>query len=133
MKKLPIGLSDFKEVIEDGYYYVDKTLFIDELKRTNGKVILITRPRRFGKTLNLSMLKYFYEISDADTSNLFKNTAIWRHEKYHTLQGKSPVIFLTFKGIKQTDWQSAYEKLIHIISQEFKRHQSILMPTLSKL
>ena len=132
MKKLPIGISDFKEIIEDNYYYVDKTLLIQELKRTNGKVVLITRPRRFGKTLNLSMLKYFFEMTEANNEHLFYKTAIWQHENYRKLQGSYPVISLSFKGIKQSDWSSAYEKIIYIISQEFKKHQEYLMPHLSK-
>ena len=132
MKKLPIGISDFKEIIEEDYYYVDKTLLIDELKKTSGKVVLITRPRRFGKTLNLSMLRYFFEINKTSTAYLFEKTQIWNHTKYHDIQGSYPVVFLTFKGIKQTDWPLAYEKIEHSISLEFKRHQDYLMPTLSK-
>lgn len=122
MPKLPIGISDFKEVIEENYLYVDKTLLIDELKRTNGKVVLIPRPRRFGKTLNLSMLRYFFEKSEVSNARLFHKTEIWQNESYHASQGKYPVIFLTFKNVKVRDWPSALEHLKIIIVDEFRRH-----------
>lgn len=131
--KLPIGISDFKEIIEDGYYYIDKTLFIKELVETAGKVILITRPRRFGKTLNLSMLKYFFEINSTSNTHLFENTIIWQYKEYHELQGAYPVIFLTFKNCKQGNWEDAYKKFVELITLEFARHSAILMPELSSL
>lgn len=131
--KIPLGISDFKEIIEDGYYYVDKTLFIKELKRTNGKVLLIPRPRRFGKTLNLSMLKYFYEKNDTSNAYLFEHTDIWKQTEYRTLQGAYPVIFLTFKSCKETSWENAYKRLIDMVSQEFMRYMDILTPSLSPL
>ena len=131
MKRLlPIGLSDFKELIDDNYYYVDKTLLIDELKRTSAKVVLIPRPRRFGKTLNLSMLRYFYEKSEISNRYLFKNTAIWQMEKYHAQQGTFPVIYLSFKDCKMNSWQEGYEKLKILITEEFRRHADYLLPTL---
>ncbi len=131
MKKLPIGTSDFKKLINEDYYYVDKTLFIKELIESSGEVLLIPRPRRFGKTLNLSMLRYFFEKTETDTSILFAHTEIWKHEEYKKLQGKNPVIFLTFKDIKESDWHKAYESFRIIIAKEFKRHESALLPTLS--
>jgi hypothetical protein len=81
-KRLPIGISDFKEIIEGGYAYADKTLLIQELIEQGDKVSLIPRMRRFGKTLNLSMLRYFFEKSDSDTSYLFQGLNIWKNEKY---------------------------------------------------
>jgi hypothetical protein len=132
MKKLlPIGLSDFKELIDDQYYYVDKTLLIDELKRTAGKVILIPRPRRFGKTLNLSMLRYFYEKAETSNRYLFEQTEIWKLKHYHSVQGTFPVIYLSFKDCKMTSWEQAYEKLKKIIAEEFRRHADFLLPLLS--
>ncbi len=126
MAKLPIGISDFKEVIEDGYQYVDKTLFIEELKRTNGKVVLIPRPRRFGKTLNLSMLRYFFEKSETSNAQLFHKTNIWKHEPYRKFQGKYPVIFLTFKNVKVRNWPNAFERMQLLITEEFNRHSYLL-------
>ncbi len=131
MKKLlPTGLSDFKELIDDNYYYVDKTLLVDELKRTSAKVVLITRPRRFGKTLNLSMLRYFYEKSDTSNAYLFKDTHIWKKEEYRSLQGTFPVIYISFKECKKSTWKDAYDHPKMIISEEFEKHASYLVPTL---
>ena len=96
-KPLPIGVSDFKKVIKDGYAYVDKTLLIEELIEKGVEVALIPRLRRFGKTLNLSMLRYFFEKGEEDTSYLFKDLKIWKNEKYRALQGQFPVIFITLK------------------------------------
>jgi hypothetical protein len=128
--KLPIGISDFKKLREEGYYYIDKTLFIEELLRTVGEVILIPRPRRFGKTLNLSMLQYFFEINTTSNAHLFENTAIWKQEKYRELQGTYPVIFITFKNCKASTWEKIYADMTNIITQEFRRHFEQLTPTL---
>ncbi len=124
--KLPIGLSDFKELIEEGYQYVDKTLLIEELKKTNGKVLLIPRPRRFGKTLNLSMLRYFFEKSEKSNAHLFSTTKIWQKESFRTYQGKYPIIFLTFKNVKLLGWNNAYSRIKLLITEEFDRHSYVL-------
>lgn len=121
MKELPIGLSDYKELIDGNYYYVDKTLCVKELQHA-GKVVLIPRPRRFGKTLNLSMLRYFYEKTNQDTSYLFQNKKIWQEDRYKVLQGQYPVIFITFKDVKEDNWEKAYQKITDIIRDEFMRH-----------
>lgn len=131
MKKLPIGISDFKKLVAGNYYYVDKTLLIKELVDSSGDVLLIPRPRRFGKTLNLSMLHYFFEKTAADNSILFAHTAIWQQENYKKLQGKYPVIFLTFKDIKEADWEIAYKRMISIIAKEFERHFAAVKEHLS--
>jgi hypothetical protein len=124
MKKLPVGRSDFKDVIEGGYYYVDKSLFIKELIDLGDQALLIPRPRRFGKTLNLSMLRYFFEKTDEDTSRLFRHLKIWQAgEEYTGMQGSYPVIYLTFKDIKESNWQSALEKIKRLITAEFSRHK----------
>ena len=125
MKKIPIGIDDYKKVIEDGYVYVDKTLFIQEIIERGTSVALIPRPRRFGKTLNISMLKCFFEKTEEDLSHLFFSYKIWKTE-YRKLQGKYPVIFFTLKGIKQESWEQAYEKLKFLIADEFERHRYLL-------
>ncbi len=130
MKLLPIGRSNFKEIIEENFYYIDKTLLIDEITNSSGKVLLITRPRRFGKTLNLSMLKYFYEISEPSNKHLFHNTAIWQCERYRQLQGTFPLIFITLKDVKSPTWQQAYDDIVVLIIEEFKRHAEFLLPKL---
>ena len=138
MKKLPIGISDFKDMITGNYYYVDKTLFIKEIIDSGDKILLIPRPRRFGKTLNLSMVKYFYDccpgISSPGTpapgntyKNLFDSLAILgAGQEYLDKIGKHPVIFLTFRNIKDTDWESCLESLKKIIQREYARHYYLL-------
>ncbi|MCP4750538.1 MAG: AAA family ATPase [Proteobacteria bacterium] len=125
-KMMPIGVSDFKELIKDGYYYVDKTLFIREIMSTPSKVTLLPRPRRFGKTLNLSMLRYFYEKSDEDSAELFEGTAIRGDDVFKRFQGKYPVIYLTFKGVKYDDWEECLEELQALIGEEYARHRYLL-------
>ena len=126
-KKLPIGISDFKEIIKENYYYIDKSLFIKDVLDIGSKVILIPRPRRFGKTLNISMLKYYFEKSEEDNSALFKDLDIWKEDaKYREKQGKYPMIFLTFKDIKSQKWENCYEHLKSVIADEYKRHDYLL-------
>ncbi len=127
-KKLPIGISDFQEIIEDGYYYVDKSLLIKEIDES-GKVVLMTRPRRFGKTLNLSMLHYFFEKSEKPTNHLFENLEIWKHDEYRKMQGKYPVIFITFKNIVQPKYSSMIKKFATTIAREFEEHAYLLEST----
>lgn len=126
-KKLPIGVSDFREVIEGDYYYVDKSLLIKELIDSGSKSVLLPRPRRFGKTLNLSMLRYFFERTDQDNSVLFQHLAIWNQgELYRNKQGRHPVIYLTFKDVKYRSWNSCYEQLTRTIRDELLRHEALL-------
>ena len=126
MKRLPIGTSDFKELIENDLFYIDKTLLVDELWKASGKVILLPRPRRFGKTLNLSMLQYFFEKQEIDNKSLFQHTKIWQLPFYHTLQGSYPVIFLSFKDIQEDSFQVAYDQFALLISDEFNRHSYLV-------
>lgn len=126
---LPIGIDDFNEIRTKGYYYVDKTGLIKELLDKKGKVNLFTRPRRFGKTLNLSMLRYFFEKNNECESNayLFDGLKIMSvGEKYARELGQYPVITLTLKSAKQTNWEYSYKKLRETIAKEFRRHSRIL-------
>lgn len=121
-KPLPIGISDFKAATKD-YYYVDKTLLIRDFLDAKPKVSLFTRPRRFGKTLNMDMLRVFFEKSDTDTSVFFQDKEIWKCGKEYTdYQGKFPVIFLTFKDVKCFGWDETFQKIKKLISLEFQRH-----------
>ena len=123
---LPIGVENFEEIITKGYYYVDKTLLIKDLIDLRAKVNLFTRPRRFGKTLNMSMLRYFFEKSDKDRSRLFAGTKIMdAGEKYLEEMGQYPVISLSLKSMKQASYESAFYCLKEDISREFKRHRKL--------
>ena len=135
MKKVEFSLSDFKELIESNCYYVDKSMFIHELLNNNPRsVTIIPRPRRFGKTLNMTMLKYFFEkpLDGVSNVHLFDGLAITQYPEIMARQGKSPVIFITFKGIKDSTWQGCYEKIIDIIASEYKRFNGILNKTFTE-
>ena len=124
--RLPVGNTSFKEAIEE-FYYVDKTLLIKDIVDNEYKVNLITRPRRFGKTLNMDMLRTYFEKTENSNEHLFHNLKIWQAgEKYTSLQGKYPVIYLTFKDVFNLNWDDTYEKLTSLISREYLRHSYIL-------
>ena len=126
MKKIPIGLSDFKKLIEGNYYYFDKTYFIDEIIKDGSEVKLFTRPRRFGKTLNMSMLKYFFDIREAEENRkLFKNLYIERTENFKE-QGEYPVIFLSLKDLKARTWEEMERKIIVMLSGLFSEYEYLL-------
>lgn len=126
-KPLPIGIDNFKRIIDDGYYYVDKSLLIKDIIDNKAGVNLFTRPRRFGKTLNLNMLKYFFEKSDEDNTYLFKDLKIMNEEdKYTCEMVQYPVINLSLKSSKQPNFELSYECLLNEIIHEFKRHDYVL-------
>ena len=128
-KKLPLGISDFKDMVTGDYYYVDKTLFIKDVLDKGDKILLVPRPRRFGKTLNISMLKYFYDccpqtwLPDAQEKGthhsyktLFASLAISKAGKeYLDEMGKYPVIFLSFRSIKELEWEPWLDKITKLI------------------
>ncbi|CDA07918.1 AAA family ATPase [Fusobacterium sp. CAG:649] len=126
MKRIGIGLSDFKHLIEEDFYYYDKTKFIDEIIKDGAQVKLFTRPRRFGKTLNMSMLKYFFDIKKADENRkLFKNLYIEKTESFKE-QGQYPVVFLSLKDLKATTWEEMERKIIIILSDFFSEYEYLL-------
>ena len=126
MKKLPIELSDFKKLIEGNYYYFDKTNFIDEIIKDGSEVKLFTRPRRFGKTLNMSMLKYFFDIKEAEENKkLFKDLYIEKTENFKE-QGQYPVIFLSLKDLKADNWEEMERKIIVMLSDLFSEYEYLL-------
>ena len=125
-KPLPIGISDYVRAQSD-YYYVDKTMLIKEFLDQKSLVSLFTRPRRFGKTLNMDMLRVYFEKTDKDTSKYFKDKDIWKcGEGYRAHQGKYPMIFLTFKDVKFDSWQATVEKIKSLLQEEYGRHQELL-------
>ena len=124
---LPIGVENFEDLIQTGYYFVDKTLFIRELIDMKGKVNLFTRPRRFGKTLNMSMLRYFFEMGKADNAELFQGMKIMdAGEEYLAHMGKYPVISISLKSMKQLTYDDAFYCLQEELAREFKRHDELL-------
>ena len=126
MKKLPIGLSDFKELIEENYYYFDKTNFIDEIVKDGSKVKLFARPRRFGKTLNMSMLKYFFDIKEAEENRkLFKDLYIEKTESFKE-QGQYPVVFLSLKDLKARTWEEMERGIKNLLQEVFSEHKYLI-------
>lgn len=120
---LPIGIDNFEKLIQGKYYYVDKTLFIKELIDMKGEVNLFTRPRRFGKTLNISMLRHFFEKGEQDPVNLFQGLKIMEAgEKYLEQMGKYPVISISLKSMKQHSYDLAFEMLKKAVREEYRRH-----------
>ena len=123
MKRIGIGLSDFKELIEEDFYYFDKTKFIDEIIQDGAKVKLFTRPRRFGKTLNMSMLKYFFDVEKKEENRkLFKDLYIEKTESIKE-QGQYPVIFLSLKDLKATTWEIMEKDIKSTVSRLFLDHR----------
>ncbi|SFR70577.1 AAA family ATPase [[Clostridium] aminophilum] len=124
-KPLPVGISDYIRA-QSEYYYVDKTLFIREILDRKNYVSLFTRPRRFGKTLNMDMLRVFFEISQEDTSRYFADKSIWKcGQEYRDHQGKYPVIFLTFKDVKFDSWDATFARIAQLLQEEFGRHSEL--------
>lgn len=120
--KLPIGVSDFRNLREDGRYYMDKTLLIDQVIQNAADVLLLPRPRRFGKTLNLSMLRYFLDHRIENAAALFENTRITSTDAFQQHLGRYPVVYLTFKDIKQLSWHDCRGKLANLIRECIDAH-----------
>ncbi len=125
-RKIGIGGSDFKNLIENDFYFVDKSLLIKQVIEDTFEVILLPRPRRFGKTLNLSMLYYFFEKNDNANSELFKGLSIEKEDIFKKHFGKYPVIFLSFKDVKEKDFEQSVINIKNLISKEYGRHSYIL-------
>ena len=126
MKRIPLGISDFKTVIEEDYLFVDKSEFIKEFWDIDGQTILVPRPRRFGKTLNMSMIKYFFDNNSNDNGYLFKGLNIENHKEIMELQGKYPVIYLTFKDEKHSSFEYLQAGLRNILSKLYQDHKYCL-------
>lgn len=124
--KVVIGAQDFVKLRENGYFYVDKTSFIKEWWESGDDVTLITRPRRFGKTLNMSMLETFFSVEHADKGGLFEGLSIWEDEKYRALQGTYPVVSLSFARVKEGNYQSAREKMCEILRDLYRDFRYLL-------
>ena len=112
-----IGIQDFEKIIVNNCFYVDKTMFIKEWWENHDDVTLITRPRRFGKTLNMNMVERFFSLKYANESEIFENLAIWKEEEYRNIQGTYPVISLSFANVKETDYESARRRICQLIEE----------------
>lgn len=120
MKKIPIGINDFKTLIENNYYYIDKTKYIEDILNDGSEVILFTRPRRFGKTLNMSMLKYFFDIQQKEENRSLFNNLYIENSKHIKEQGKYPIIFLSFKDLKAKNLENSIFKLKNQLKDLYK-------------
>ena len=124
--KISIGTQDFEKLRTGKYFYIDKTDFIKEWWEAGDDVTLITRPRRFGKTLNMSMLECFFSVEYMDRSDLFEGLFIWKEEKYRELQGTYPVISLSFANVKENSFANTREKICRMISDLYDSHNYLL-------
>ena len=134
MKKIPIGIDSFNEIISDNYYFADKSLFIKDIIEDGSKVLLIPRPRRFGKSLNMSMLKYFFTSKNAEKNReLFNGLKIEKETEIMKLQGKYPLIYISFKDVKESSWENCYSNTKDLIQSLFDEFNYVLeSPKLSK-
>ena len=126
MKKIAIGKQSFEDIRKKDCFYIDKTNFIKDWWESADDVTLITRPRRFGKTLNMDMLKCFFSNQYEGRKELFKGLDIWKDEKYRKLQGRYPVIFLSFAGIKQTEYSKAVTMIKNEITDIYNKYDYIM-------
>lgn len=125
-RTVAIGQQDFETIREKGYFYIDKTRFIKEWWDSGDSVTLITRPRRFGKTLTMSMLEKFFSVNYAGREDLFEGMEIWEYSEYRKLQGTYPVIFLSFADVKETNFQDARKMICYLIEQLYSQNDFLL-------
>ena len=125
-KKVGIGNQDFETVRETGCFYIDKTKLIRDWWESGDSVTLITRPRRFGKTLNMSMLEKFFSVRYAERGDLFEGLCIWEDEKYRQMQGTYPVISLSFANVKDTNFRAAKQSVNHILEEIYNQNLFLL-------
>lgn len=125
-RTVAIGIQDFGDLIRNNYFYIDKTDFIKEWWENGDSVTLITRPRRFGKTLNISMLEHFFSNKYEGDSALFENLHIWKEEKFRRLQGTYPVISLSFANVKENSYQDTRKKICQIITDVYNKYSFVL-------
>ena len=126
LKTVGIGVQNFEKIITNDIFYIDKTPFIKEWWESGDDVTLITRPRRFGKTLNINMLEYFFSIQYANKGDLFENLSIWKEEIYRNLQGTYPVISLSFADIKRTDYESVKQEIYYLLVKLYEKNRFLL-------
>ena len=133
-RTVAIGIQDFETLRSKDYFYIDKTSFIKEWWESGDSTTLITRPRRFGKTLNMSMLETFFSVDYADRGDLFEGLSVWEEERYRNIQGTYPVISLSFARVKENNYKEAREKICEILRNlyikfYFLRNSDVLIDT----
>ena len=125
-RNVAIGIQDYGQLITNDYFYIDKTSFIKEWWESGDSVTLITRPRRFGKTLNMSMTEQFFSVDYENRNDLFEGLSIWKEEKYRTLQGTYPVISLSFANVKERDFQTTRKKICQLLTNLYADYSFLL-------
>ena len=125
-RNVAIGIQQYNEIIEKNYFYIDKTSFIKEWWDSGDSVTLINRPRRFGKTLNISMVEQFFSVNYADRGDLFEGLSIWEDEEYRKLQGTYPVISLSFANVKEKEYAATRKKICQMIAELYASHSFLL-------
>ena len=121
-RNIAIGIQDFGDLIQKKYFYIDKTSFLKEWWEKGDSVTLIARPRRFGKTLNMSMTEQFFSVDYAGRGDLFEGLSIWKEEKYRKLQGTYPVISLSFANVKEVNYVNTKERICQLLTNLFVKH-----------
>lgn len=124
--RVGIGHQDFEQIIMEDIFYIDKTMFIKEWWDSRDRVTLITRPRRFGKTLNMNMLEKFFSVKYAGREDLFKRFSIWKYEEYRKIQGTYPVISLSFANVKETDYKGTRQSINRILEDLYNKNIFLL-------
>ena len=125
-RTVAIGIQDFGDLIRKGYFYVDKTDFIREWWESGDSVTLITRPRRFGKTLNMSMVEHFFSVDCAGQGELFEGLSIWEYEEYRRIQGTYPLISLSFANVKERDYDTACYRMRQLLMKQYEKASFLL-------
>lgn len=120
-RNVAIGIQNYNEIIEKNYFYVDKTPFIKEWWDSGDSVTLITRPRRFGKTLTMSMVEQFFSVDYAGRKDLFEGLSVWKEEKYHQIQGTYPVISLSFANVKETNYKMTVYRICQLLMKKYEQ------------
>ena len=125
-RTVSIGVQDFEKIRQENYFYIDKTELIREWWESGDSVTLITRPRRFGKTLNMSMLEKFFSVRYAGRGDLFEGLSVWKEEKYRKIQGTYPVIFLSFANVKESDYTLTRQSINRILEDIYNKNVFLL-------
>ena len=125
-RTIGIGVQSFEKIRERNYFYIDKSDFIREWWESGDDVTLINRPRRFGKTLNMSMLEMFFSVDYADRGDLFEGLSIWEKEEYRNIQGTYPVISLSFANVKENMYETTRKKICQLLTKQYNKYSFLL-------